>query len=257
MHSANFKRRAGNIVLYDEQYQPPPKGGGKKAPTFAAEDNYGQYVYVFRNGVRKRAASSALQYFACLLFPVTLPIGLLATAAHLVSTAYSLSLAFESAGSHVCLQYGDFRYPLATIRSRGAAINEGTGYLQDPVFSNCTVPVVWYPFWMANFGHFLRGACSAQPLRRILKYARVLKEAAGYDGGSVCWPASLSTPAPLPYAPFTRWCRQRRKTVWLLGRYALGRQHQVCSCHSRRACPARLQLSAPAGAHAPASGDVG
>lgn len=43
---------AGALILYDDRYQPAPNGGGEKPPTFAAEENYGQYIYVYRNGVR-------------------------------------------------------------------------------------------------------------------------------------------------------------------------------------------------------------
>ncbi|KAL4446247.1 hypothetical protein ABPG77_003054 [Micractinium sp. CCAP 211/92] len=92
----------GGLILYDDRFQPAPHGGGEQAPSFAAEKNYGQYIYVYRNG------------------------------------------------------HGSFNYPLASIRSRGQADNEGAEYLRQPTFSQCTVPVVWYPFWMKNFGHFLR-----------------------------------------------------------------------------------------------------
>ncbi|KAL4423825.1 hypothetical protein ABPG75_001126 [Micractinium tetrahymenae] len=92
----------GGLIMYDDRFQPAPNGGGEPAPTFAAENNYGQYIYVYRNG------------------------------------------------------YGSFNYPLASIRGRGQAANEGADYLRQPTFSRCTVPVVWYPFWMTNFGHFLR-----------------------------------------------------------------------------------------------------
>jgi hypothetical protein len=43
---------AGMIVLFDDRYQPAPKGGGEEPPQFAAEQNYGQYIYFYRNGVR-------------------------------------------------------------------------------------------------------------------------------------------------------------------------------------------------------------
>lgn len=39
-------------MLYDDAYQPGPSGGGRPAPGFAAEENYGQYIYMYRNGVR-------------------------------------------------------------------------------------------------------------------------------------------------------------------------------------------------------------
>ncbi len=44
-------RAAGMIVLFDDKYQPAPRGGGDKPPQFAAEQNYGQYIYFYRNGV--------------------------------------------------------------------------------------------------------------------------------------------------------------------------------------------------------------
>ncbi|KAI3432877.1 hypothetical protein D9Q98_010460 [Chlorella vulgaris] len=96
----------GMLVLYDDRYQPAPVGGGETPPQFAAENNYGQFIYQFKNGGTK---------------------------------------------------YG---FPLDTIRSRAASSDEGTEYLRSPVFSSCTVPIVWYPFWMTNFGHFLRDNCA-------------------------------------------------------------------------------------------------
>jgi hypothetical protein len=45
------------------------------------------------------------------------------------------------------VQHGQYMYPLDTIRSRAASADEGADYLRSPAFSNCTVPVVWYPFW--------------------------------------------------------------------------------------------------------------
>ena len=73
-----------------------------------------------------------------------------------------------SAAFQNVLQHGSFNYPLASIRSRGQAANEGAEYLRQPTFSQCTVPVVWYPFWMNNFGHFLRGQ-SSEWFRRQLR----------------------------------------------------------------------------------------
>jgi hypothetical protein len=40
------------LVLYDDRYQPAPVGGGETPPQFAAENNYGQFIYQFQNGVR-------------------------------------------------------------------------------------------------------------------------------------------------------------------------------------------------------------
>lgn len=53
---------AGGLILYDDRFQPSPHGGGEQAPSFAAEDNYGQYIYVYRNGVRcmRRLCTAAL-----------------------------------------------------------------------------------------------------------------------------------------------------------------------------------------------------
>ena len=41
-------------MLYDDRYQPAPRGGGEEAPTFAAAEGYGQFIYVYRTGVRAR-----------------------------------------------------------------------------------------------------------------------------------------------------------------------------------------------------------
>lgn len=50
----NVRHYAGMLVLYDDRYQPGARGGGKEPPTYSAEENYGQYIYVYRNGVRNR-----------------------------------------------------------------------------------------------------------------------------------------------------------------------------------------------------------
>lgn len=55
----------------------------------------------------------------------------------------------------------DYRYANPPIRVRPASAAEGTPYLAEPVFSSCTVPVVWYPMWLANLAHFYRGKPAA------------------------------------------------------------------------------------------------
>ncbi|PRW61290.1 Autophagy-related 8d [Chlorella sorokiniana] len=74
-------------------------------------------------------------------------------------------------------------YPLATIRSRPAAHDEGAAALRTPSFSNCTVPVVWFPFWLTNFGHVLRdngaklwGAVQDTPWGAAIKLVPVTAE---------------------------------------------------------------------------------
>lgn len=63
------------------------------------------------------------------------------------------------------LQSGrDYRYANPPLRVRPASDQEGAAYLAQPVFSSCTVPVLWYPLWLANVAHFFRGVwiCSCQ-----------------------------------------------------------------------------------------------
>ncbi|KAL4443683.1 hypothetical protein ABPG75_011420 [Micractinium tetrahymenae] len=50
----------------------------------------------------------------------------------------------------------DYRYALAPTRVRPASASEGAPYLADPLFSECTIPVVWYPMWASNMAHFFR-----------------------------------------------------------------------------------------------------
>ena len=52
----------------------------------------------------------------------------------------------------------DHRYPLPPLHIRPANVREGAAYLQgQPRFSNCTVPIVWYPFErLNNFAHLFR-----------------------------------------------------------------------------------------------------
>lgn len=54
----------------------------------------------------------------------------------------------------------DHRYPLPPLHIRPASVREGAPYLQGhPRFSECTVPIVWYPFErLNNFAHLFRWA---------------------------------------------------------------------------------------------------
>ncbi|PSC72728.1 hypothetical protein C2E20_3963 [Micractinium conductrix] len=50
----------------------------------------------------------------------------------------------------------DYRYALPSIRVRPASAAEGAPYLAEPVFSDCTLPVVLYPMWASNVAHMFR-----------------------------------------------------------------------------------------------------
>jgi len=43
------------------------------------------------------------------------------------------------------------------LQVRPASSQEPTGYLDDPTFSNCTVPLVVYPSATHNFAHLFAG----------------------------------------------------------------------------------------------------
>lgn len=77
---------------------------------------------------------------------------------HSVPARRCASRPSSHANSQSCLpQAVTPNYPPALITGRPASLSEGPAYLQHPAFSNCTVPVLLYPFWLTNFGHTLRG----------------------------------------------------------------------------------------------------
>ena len=50
---------AGSLVLFDASAQ-PRHAGSRQAPTFAAEDGYGQFTLAYQNGVRNKAVGCML-----------------------------------------------------------------------------------------------------------------------------------------------------------------------------------------------------
>lgn len=56
----------------------------------------------------------------------------------------------------------DHQYHLPPLHIRPASTAEGAAYLHGrPAFSNCTVPIVWYPFErLNNFAHLFRWAAA-------------------------------------------------------------------------------------------------
>ena len=157
----------------------------------------------------------------------------------------------------------DYRYAHPPIRVRPASSQEGAAYLAQPVFSSCTVPIVWcgpgaaalvwasccmgaphalepatgrphpfacrYPMWAANLAHFFRGEAGRAAKPQAL----------------ACWlapPGGVSHTLPLPTAhpsiivklcPCT--CRQCGQAVWCAAGHALGAPRQACA---GAACPA-------------------
>lgn len=63
--------------------------------------------------------------------------------------------------SHYVLQHKDtgareYRYRLPPLQSRASSADEATPYLAEPVFSSCTVPVVYYSHYLVNPAHMFR-----------------------------------------------------------------------------------------------------
>ena len=55
---------------------------------------------------------------------------------------------------------------LPGIHVRAASEREARRYLQEPAFSNCTVPVVFWGHHMGNFAHSFRGRWGAGGMRK-------------------------------------------------------------------------------------------
>lgn len=53
----------------------------------------------------------------------------------------------------------DFHYGLPQMHVRTASTAEPAPYLADPVFSSCTVPIVYYAHYIGNPSHMFRCAC--------------------------------------------------------------------------------------------------
>ncbi|KAL4436863.1 hypothetical protein ABPG75_004002 [Micractinium tetrahymenae] len=91
-------------------------------------------------------------------------------------------------------KYDGFFTP-APIRVRPASADpgrEGAAYLRQPIFSRCTVPVVWYSMWPTNFAHMFRdnaaklwGVLRRTPWARHLKLALVTAEELALPGFSL------------------------------------------------------------------------
>ena len=52
----------------------------------------------------------------------------------------------------------DYHYGLPQLHARAASIAEPTPYLADPVFSSCTVPILYYAHYIGNPSHMFRRA---------------------------------------------------------------------------------------------------
>ncbi|PRW58044.1 hypothetical protein C2E21_3663 [Chlorella sorokiniana] len=63
--------------------------------------------------------------------------------------------------SHYVLSHRDtgareYRYPLPPLQFRASSTDEALPYLAEPVFSSCTVPVVYYSHYLVNPAHMFR-----------------------------------------------------------------------------------------------------
>jgi hypothetical protein len=61
----------------------------------------------------------------------------------------------------------DYHYSLPPIHVRPASADEAAPYLARPLFSSCTVPIVYYSHYLQNVAHMFRGewqgaACTAE-----------------------------------------------------------------------------------------------
>ena len=141
----------------------------------------------------------------------------------------------------------DYRYALPPIRGRPASATEGVAYLADPVFSSCTVPIVWYPMWLSNIAHTFRGA--QHMWQQHCPPACLGWGVAGFTAQGLvhmwsccmhCWRGN-GPPASLPACLMRRFCacpcccclchcrrrccwccRQRGQDVWCAAGHALG-----------------------------------
>lgn len=132
-----------SAILYGEQYQKP----GASLPTLDPPKRHRHYIFHHHGTVSGRAACVDSQ----------------ARAHRLPDMRASLPEQGEK----------DYHYGLPSIHVRPASADEAAPYLALPLFSSCTVPIVYYSHYMQNVAHMFRGerrgaarcrSCPALPL---------------------------------------------------------------------------------------------